>query len=114
MYLKIVPATGVEAETYIIECDRVSYKVEEGAATEVHKTAECFNSPGDVDLTTSTISIGYTREVMEPGASRIAAGLFTVHRDGKPPTRIVAYECSAFMMNPAGQTIDRVSCRKKF
>jgi hypothetical protein len=120
MYLKIVPAPQLEAETHIIECiecERVEFKLVTGAAEEVHQEVERFLFPPcgpDDEPGKNILRVGFCRTVMEPGDGHIAAAMVTVHREKKEPLLVAAYECCVYLTNENGKTVDTVKARSKF
>lgn len=117
MYLKIVPAEQEISSTHVMECDRIDYRVEQGAATEVCEAIERGLSPNcgpDGAEPVRTIRVGYCRTVLEPGTSLISAALITVYQEDKPLTLVAAYECSIYLMNDKGITVDKIRAHYKF
>ena len=116
MYLKIVPAEKLNTHTHVLECDRIDYRIEFGTAVEVRKEAEEFLQPccgPEGAEPVRTLCVGCCRGVMEPGTDKIRAALITVYQDGKPDLLVAAYECSAYLMNDKGVTVDKLQARYK-
>jgi hypothetical protein len=116
MYLKIVPATGVDSAMHFMECDHIDYRVEHGPAKVVREAVSQHTHPdADPDeCRFKTVTVGYTRSVMDPLEHEIAAVLITAYADGKPLTLIGAYESRVFLMNDKGMTVDRIDATRKF
>lgn len=116
MYVKIVPSPAiieVQFPSQILECERVAYRVAAGGVNEVVEEVQDHLYHVANDGVESLSPLFWCREVVEPETSWIGAVLLTLHQDSKLVRLLAAYECTVYIMNDKGVTVDRINAIRK-